>query len=329
MDKKGSITLEAAISFTVTITFIAGIISVISFYKTDIQMKRSLAQACEEASLICPLSTTASDYISTVVNAFPDLGIGDTKAMSVVSTVAKIATGVDIASDFAFEDYLTEAVFAGTMARNIRECFIERNSGSEFMCPDDIDVTMRLSEGHNVLEVTCDYSVVTLAGRIDRSCYNIIPVYGDFSTFLNAAEGASSSGDDIWSEDNFSRGEDFREIYGCNLPKKFPTIDDYTMGQATSLVSMDLTAPTYQSGENISETITEHIDKLASFTGGDYSVEGSDYHIGAITGRTLVVVIPDNSSEYGRSVLESSMLYAASRGVDMRVETYGNSNKYN
>ena len=329
MNKRGSVTLEAAISFTVTIVFIAGIISVIGFYRTDILMKRSVSQACEETALVCPLATTASDYVSTVINAFPDLGIGDTKAMSVVSTVAKVVAGCNIASDFVFEDYLTEAVFAGTVARNIREGYISRNSGSDFMCPDDIDVNIRLSENHSIIEVTCEYSVLTLAGRIERSCYGVIPVYGDFDTFFEAAKEQEDEETDIWSRDNFSRGDGFREIYGSNLPKMFPTIDNYEGGEAQSLVSMDLTAPTYQSSANINETLAEHIDKLADFTPGDYSVQGESYHIGEITSRTLVVVIPENSPDTGRQALDQAYIYAAARGVDLRVETYGNSNKYN
>ena len=329
MDKKGSVTLEAAISFSITLVFVASIISVIGFYRTDIIMKRSCQQACEEASLICPLATTASDYISTVINAFPDLGIGDTKAAGVVSTVAKIITGADLASDFAIEDYLTEAVFAGTVARNIRDCYIERNGDSDFMCPDDIDVNMCLSNDHSIIEVRTVYSVLTLAGRIKRTCYNVIPVYGNFDTFFNASGEEQKDESDIWSEDNFSRGEDFRSIYDCNLPKTFPVIDDYRNGQATSLVSMDLTAPTYRSDENIAKTLDEHIDRLSAFAPGDYSAGGNDYHIGGITSRTLVLVIPENSPEMSRAALEQANMYALSQGVELKVETYGNSNKYN
>ena len=75
-NKRGTVTVESAIAFTITIVFIAAIVSAIDYYRTDILMRRSVEQTCEKMSLLYPVSVPASDLISSAVNAFPDLGIG-------------------------------------------------------------------------------------------------------------------------------------------------------------------------------------------------------------------------------------------------------------
>ena len=82
-NKRGQIAVEAAIAFTITLVFLASVVSAIDFYRTDILMRRSVEQTCEKMSLLYPVSVPASDFMSAAINAFPDLGIGNTKGAEV------------------------------------------------------------------------------------------------------------------------------------------------------------------------------------------------------------------------------------------------------
>ncbi|MCI1769027.1 MAG: hypothetical protein LKM40_02460 [Mageeibacillus sp.] len=235
---RGSITLETAVTFSIAIVFIASIASIVNFYRTDIIIKRAAAQVCEKNTLVMPLSVTASDYMSTAINAFPDLGIDNSDSSKVISTVAQIMTGADIAGGYSVEMLVSEEIYGGHIADDISDYYVEHNGGSDFFLPDVIDVSLEYDRDNNCIGVYVEYSIVTMVGHIGRCVYDVIPVYGSNDMFFNAAQSPDDSGD-IWEKNNFDRGDSFREIYGSNLPKTFPVIDSYSAGEATSLVSMD------------------------------------------------------------------------------------------
>ena len=97
-NKRGSVTIESSIAFTVVLVFLASMISVINIYRTDILMRRAQEQTCEKVAMICPLAITASDVISTTVNAFPDIEVDGLSGNDAISQVAKFITGADMAS---------------------------------------------------------------------------------------------------------------------------------------------------------------------------------------------------------------------------------------
>ena len=177
--KKGQVTIEAAIAFTITLVFLASVISSIDYYRTDILMRRSVEQTCEKMSLLYPVSIPASDLMSAAVNAFPDLGIGDTKGAAVISKVASVGLGIDDVTGHTLKELILQGVFSHTMEEQIRQGCIERNGGSDFFVPDDIEVFFAINDKHHIIEVTTEYSVVTLAGRKYRSIYSVIPLYGE------------------------------------------------------------------------------------------------------------------------------------------------------
>ena len=326
-NKKGSVTIEAAISFTLVVILIACIVSAINLFRTDILMTRSVNQCCENMSLIYPVTVTAGDAASVLLNAFPDTGIEGTKASSVIGTVAKAVGGINSITGFKLEETALENLLAGTMAKNIRDCYIKRNGGSSFFCPDDIDVRFDISSKRHIIEVTVEYSVVTIAGRKHKTVFSVIPLYGDGSLILEGDE-PKNGAKDIWSLDNFSRGEGFREIFGTNLPKLFPVIDDYKNGDIMALKTIDLTAPYYKSDNKIIRSIKEDIDELAGFKGAEKLINGKEYKVTKISGRTLTVVIPGNSPKDRKNVISSLKEYARSKGVKLVIKEYGKSTRY-
>lgn len=331
-NKKGQVTIEAAIAFTITLVFLASVISSIDYYRTDILMRRSVEQTCEKMSLLYPVSIPASDLMSAAVNAFPDLGIGDTKGSAVISKVASVGLGIDDVTGHTLKELILQGVFSHTMEEQIRQGCIERNGGSDFFVPDDIEVFFAINDKHHIIEVTTEYSVVTLAGRKYRSIYSVIPLYGEPVLMLQDEEHKQQEGEanknSIWSLSNFDRGDAFREQYGANLPKTFPVIDSVDGGDITAIRSIDLTSPYYQDTSNIQKKIRDDINSISRFEPQSAVINGTTYTVDHVDSRHLTVVIPENSGQAGREAVEELKGYAFVHGVILDICEYGTSEKY-
>ena len=331
-NKRGQVTVEAAIAFTITLVFLASVVSAIDYYRTDILMRRSVEQTCEKMSLLYPVSVPATDLMSAAVNAFPDLGIGDTKGAEVVSKVVSVALGLDDATGHNLKELILQGAFSHTMEEQIRQGCIERNGGSDFFVPDDIEVFFNISDEHHIIEVTTEYSVVTLAGRKERSIYSVIPLYGDPVLMLQSEEHKQSEGEDssndIWSLSNFDRGDAIRELYGANLPKTFPVIDSVDGDDVTAIRSIDLTSPYYQDISHIEKKIKDDIRELSRFEPQSANINGATYSVDQIGSRYLKIVIPENSSELSKEKIDELKGYALVQGVILEISEYGTSEKY-
>ena len=328
-NKKGSITLETAISFTITLIFLCSIVSVIAFYRSDILMQRATEQALEEVSMIPPISIPVSDAVSTLVNALPENEAVTSDKAEQAANIIKTVTGIDALSGYSLEKLFLEGTLSHLVANNIRQGYIDRNGGSDFLVPDSIDVDISPDAERHILEIEVSYNTYTLAGNIRRTIYSSVPVYGESSLFLNASS-QGGSGSDIWSKDNFTRGDFFCNENGANLPKTFPVIDSFENGTAGSIVSIDLTAPTYSSNASVIKKMYEEIDELAGFNGANVIISGRRYVVDGsdISARRLTVVIPGNSPESASDTVRGLSGYAALRGVDLEIIEYGNSQKY-
>ena len=124
-NKKGTVTLEAAIAFTITLVLLASIVSAICFYRTDILMKRSVEQTCEKMALLYPVSVPSTDLMSAAVNAFPDIGVGNTKGGDIISKVLSFGIGADNATGKTLKELILQGLFSKTMEEQIRKALIE------------------------------------------------------------------------------------------------------------------------------------------------------------------------------------------------------------
>ena len=332
-NKRGQVTIEAAIAFAVTLIFLASIISSIQYYRTDILMRRSCEQTCEKMAVLYPLSVPATDALSTMLNAFPDMGVGASKGADVVSKVTSAAIGADNATGNNIKELILQGLFAKTMEEQIRNAYIERNGGSDFFVPDDIRVYFEIIETHHVIEVTTEYTVVTIAGVKTRSIYSVIPLYGDPVLMLNGSESEKTeektdNSDSIWSMSNFDRGEAFRDMFGANLPKTFPVIDAVNDGDIMAYRSIDLTSPYYQDVSNIEKEIKNDIISLSKFEPQSANINGKVYSVDYIDSRYLTVIIPENSGEIGKAAIEQLKGYAFIKGVILDIKECETSNKY-
>jgi hypothetical protein len=132
--------------------------------------------------------------------------------------------------------------------------------------------------------------------------------------------------EDVWSLDNFTRGRKIREIFGANLPLNFPVIARFSLGTATAIKSMDLTARSYQDPKLVKQKLCLYINELAKYLGQEKPwgkdrilIEEND-----IKERQLLLVIPKNEvKEEITKSLEECILYGKNNNVILKIEKFG------
>ncbi len=132
--------------------------------------------------------------------------------------------------------------------------------------------------------------------------------------------------DDIWSLSNFQRGRKIQRIFGANLPSNFPVISKFDNGNAVMIKSMDLTATSYQLGDNAKNTLMGYVKKLAAFEGQEkpWGTDSIVIRKDEIKGKELFLVIPKNELSAENEKLLSDMKdIAQAYGITFVVERYG------
>jgi RHS repeat-associated protein len=152
----------------------------------------------------------------------------------------------------------------------------------------------------------------------------MIRIRGGSTGAGGAAGGAGATGGagstSPWSLNQFARGLEIEDMLGGNLPKNFPTIDRFANGVATSIKSIDLTAPTYQNVGRLTSRLNGYIDSAAGFNGATFN--GVAITPGQITSRGLDIAIqPGVASAAQTAALNDAIAYGASQGVVVRVVT--------
>ena len=312
--KRGSISLETAISFSIVLIFITAIISVTVFIRTDILMQGAVSQSCEDLSCYMPFSVVASDSISTLVNALPD-GNSDT---GMIERVVSIVAGADTITSGGIRAAALNVLLGDRFTDDIATEFYNYN-GSYFFGPDEIYADFDI--GDYYIEVYVVYSVNTIIGPISREIVSTVPFYGDFELFLGESEAEEADSGSVWQENNFNRGRIFADRYGANLPPTFPVINSVNGGNVSSVVSIDLNRRTYTSPAAVIMRVTEQIEQIAAFRGADVQIDGRRYAVNEseINSRTLIVVIPEDSPDGNIAAVNSLHEYASLRGVELQV----------
>ena len=330
--KYGSITIETAIAFSIAIVFLTSILTAVVLLRTDILMQRAVRRTCSDLAVFTPLSITASDTVSTLVNALPESVLSDEDRTQTIADLTAYTMGFDTATDGAFTSAVLDIALSQKMENTIAAGYVEFNGGSDKFLPDYIDVDFDIDMDRQFIYVYVTYQVDTLIGPVYMNICDGMPFYGDREMFLNPEEGSSEeeNEDDVWSLHNFDRGERIGEAFGRNLPRTFPVIDSFDGGVASSVSSIDLTSPYYSEPSRVQRRIEAEIDALAGFEGADVNIDGSNYRIDGseIISRQYTLVIPSNTPESQDNILNELSDYASSRGVDFSVAEYGESHAY-
>ena len=114
----------------------------------------------------------------------------------------------------------------------------------------------------------------------------------------------------VWNQPWSQRGRDIEDAFGRTLARNFPGIDRFVDNIATSIKSLDLTAPTYQNLSALTGRVQAYIRELSRFQGA------RDIAPNMIMGRELILVIPSGSGTLAQwEVLQSLYQYAQTWGV--------------
>ncbi len=177
------------------------------------------------------------------------------------------------------------------------------------------------------------YQLVLAPESTERSFRLPLAYWGGYdpknAKIQNVDDDVNETANNIWSEHVFSRGRYFRELEGGNLPSNYPVIARFEDGVATSIKSMDLTAPSYQSAENLSKQVSEHAQKLGGFKGTkNWGKDGITISENQISSRVLRLVIPENTPQQLLQTLRSEQRRLANEGISLDWQMHGKSDMY-
>ena len=122
----------------------------------------------------------------------------------------------------------------------------------------------------------------------------------------------------LWNLDKFVRGGIIERFLNQNLPQNFPVIDifDDVTGAATSIKSLNLSSPTYQSMSNITSLLNKYIRALNNFNGLQGIWAGANVPVGSITTKTMQLAIPPGATPAQMQAIQRSINYAQQRGIN-------------
>jgi len=340
--KTGSIVLEIAISAPVFLLLGAFILTAISCAKADILFSQAVDQVTQELSVAVPVAGGGIDLAGDTLSFINGCtsGSGDTpRDSSSALTAAEIlsssiggAGAVLESLGIDGEDIFGTLLFGEGIRDRIVSTYYSYCSGERLMQSriSNASVYVDYDKENNTIWLHVYYQWRTLFGLSDRTIISAVPVYGDLEITLPVTDEDGKKEDKIWLLDNFERGYALRYAFGSNLPSNYPVIAIWDGGTATSIKSMDLTAPGYRSEAAVSDKICGEIDSLSEFTGTDYAWGKDKIVINEeqIHSRILIIVIPNNSPDTVYDELLSCSVYADAHGVQVRIEKYGNSYRY-
>jgi hypothetical protein len=117
-----------------------------------------------------------------------------------------------------------------------------------------------------------------------------------------------------WNMPWWQRGQIIEDWLGRNLPRNFPVIDRFVSGVATSIKSLNLTAPTYQNIGALTSRVQGYINTIANFQGTRQIPPTM------ITGRELILAVPSGAGTPAQwAALQALQQYAANLGVTLTI----------
>lgn len=326
-DRKGSILLEASISFSLVMLLLFSMVSTITAVNAELYLQRASENVVAELNVAIPFAMNGFMCLDDVTGV---LGLGEgnavdqTKVDDVLGDIGTICgiTGVDV------EDVLTTVVFGRYVRDRIQieyEKLVNQAWVYEFLLTD-MSVYIDYSNSDRSFYLTVFYEIGVGDWTVEREYITSVAIYADPIRLGNATANETQEGDDVWEKDNFERGTILRAKYGGNLPYNFPVISSFSNGKAVSIKSMDTTSPQYQNASAFDRKIKAYIRNLGEFAGakyGEYSIQKDE-----ITERTLILVLPENGSPTCEDRILEWKSYANDYGVEIQVEKYGHSARY-
>jgi len=322
-EQNGMATLEAAIILPLVLTLLFFLISSVRLLREDSLLRYAIDQACEEMALLIPAAEIiASPLRSEAV---------DVAAM--VEEILPLPEANELIIEMATD--LGSSLMLSTLINSRIDFWL--NEARVALGLDHIShnrqIFLNWNGSNKVINLVVKYNQNTLLGPIKKSARGIIPLWTqefDQNSTEEIGDEQGEEDDGIWSLSNFVRGQKFRQLYGANLPFNFPVIAIWDGSTATSIKSMDLTAPSYYSAEQATMQLERHLIQLANFHGCCHKSGGKEYIVPEkIVKKRLLLIIPHNHpqwlDQYQMGVWQE---LAASYSVNLEIRKYKISLRY-
>lgn len=340
--RTGSIILEIAIVTPVFLLIAAFMLTAISCARADILFSQAVDQVTQELAVAVPVAGAGIDVAGealTFINSVSVNGSTPDAADPSASKAGAILQGTlggvgAVLEALGIEggDVFGTLLFGEGIRNRIVETFNTYNSSEKLLHSriENVSVSVNYDALNKVIWLHVYYEWNTLFGNSDKTIITAVPIFGDLELTLPETADETSPADKVWMLGNFERGYSLRASFGGNLPPSYPVIAKWENNTATSIKSIDLTAPGYDSVGPLTETLKEYMDELAAFEGtvepwGRDNIQISSNNISK---RVLLLIIPLNSPPEVYDELLSCKDYASMLGVEVIVEKYGNSDRY-
>lgn len=333
----GSAALETAIALPVFLLISAFLLTSITLQKSDILMMQAVDQVTQEASLLVPVIGCGIDAAEVAVGIADKLTAssqnttGNEEAKKIASSVIGGISAIFEVFGISPEDPLTTVLF-GRIIRDRIVSVYASFCGNEAVSARISDVSVYIDIDHdvNVIWLRVYYRWNTIFGSSERMLTSAVPIFGDINFSLPEGEGGDVAKDEVWLKGNLERGQELRKTFGANLPFSYPVIAKWSNQTASSIKSIDLTAPEYSSPGSVEEKIHSEVDDLVNFVGTPNGFGSEEIVIRQedILNRELIVIIPENSPPEAYEELLRCINYAESQGVTITIKKHGNSYRF-
>jgi len=307
--KKGSIALETAVVLPLFLFLAAAILQYLPAAESVSHLRDAAGNAAAETALL--------------MTAVEMAGAGDA-AESWFLEQTDDAMVAERLRDFGTR-LLFEVFFEERMAHWMAEDG-ERSAASRLV--DDISVCLESTLSGGELYARVEYRMPLLWRSAEGSLDVLIPF---FPPRGSSPQGGTGENDPVWQMDNFSRGRIFRTRNGGNLPIGYPVIASFRDGVATSIRSMDITAPSLIEEGKVWAELRDEIDALRAFEGTDkpWGKDSIEIHGEEIRRRVLLLILPENPVvDIIQEQLDQAVGYAAIHDVEMSILRQGVSCRY-
>ncbi len=310
---KSSMALEMAIILPIILSLIFFFYGYVREIHQSISARHALDQVASEIELLYPLSDliSAGEDINNTqfVKILDDLGLKDGIMDVAVDVVSGLLAGPVLNYRY---NYWLDQIYS---AKNQKTPQTEHRFFVDYVADK------------NLIYLGMSYNRTFWLSSGDELIKTSIPLWSRGAYDFNNKDKPDSDEENnaIWSMSNFQRGFEFRNLYGANLPATYPCIARWKSGTATSIKSMDLTAPSWQTSSAARRRVYSFIDDLSAFQGGT----DPGPKIGEIRQKQLVLIIPHNHAEWlDSSTVSEWTNYASGLNVELKISRYGESMRY-
>jgi len=326
----GSLSLEAAVVLPVVLWLGISLIWLLQDYQAEIKLKGALERVASELSLLSPACDALalleqSGHASEVDSGVSDSPGGILPALGEMIPAGQIKAFIsDVMLDLS-SSALLGSFLQYRLSYWLDEACAGQSGWLHWISERRLYLDWRLDRQQ--LWLYLSYRLQTPLGKIRRQISAVVPLWTGAGSFASVNQDI----DQIWLLDNFSRGQKLRQLFGGNLPYDFPVIARFAEGEATSIKSMDLTAPSYQAPGAVLDRISYQVSQLAAFSGAACKRNDQWYEVAAedIVRRKLLLIIPGNCcQDWLNEVLDEAGRMAAADGIILEIARQGNSARY-